>query len=274
MRKVSLFLGALTTLAGFTAATHSQAGDPVHVLVLKEQGIGSAAQAQPHVDQLIEIAAEKNGWAQASGKYITRRKRAKKYIAAKAPKFGMVSLGAFLGLRASTGMEAIGSVSVARGGGEQYFVVGKSGSDLSACRGKKLASNHAGDTKFVDQVVANGAFKLADFELMKTRRPVQTIKKVIKDKAACALIDDSQKAELAHIQGGSELRTLWSSSKLPPMVVVAFSGATGAERAKFSQTLGSLCGGTGKSYCDKVGIRTLKATSSSTYKGVIAQYDR
>ncbi len=257
-----------------TAVGHASAGDNVNVLVLKENGIGSAAQAQPHVDKLIQVAAEKNGWAAAKGKYITKRKRAKKYISAKAPKFGMVSLGAYLSLRKSTHMDVLGSVSVARGGGQQYYVVSKSAGDLAGCKGKKLATNHARDRSFFNKVIADGGFSVSDFELVKTRRPVQTLKKVIRDEASCALIDDAQKAELSHVDGGSALKTVWSSSKLPPMAVVAFPSASADERSKFKQTLGSLCSNSGKRYCDKVGIVALKPASESAYRGVISKYGR
>ena len=274
MPKNSLLLVLLASAVTLGAAGQALAGGKVNVLVLKENGIGSAAQAQPYVDKLIKVAAKKNGWSEANGKYLTRRRSAKKYISKKDPKFGMVSLGAYLAMRKSTGMDVLGSVSVSRGGGEQYYIVSKSGSDLSACKGKKLATNHYKDKRFVKNVIADGAFSLKDFKLVKARRPVQTLKKVIRDKAACALIDDAQKAELKHIDGGSALKTVWSSSKLPPMAVVAFTPASASERAKFKENLGSLCSGSGKSSCDKVGIVALKPASKADYNAVIKKYGR
>ncbi len=178
----------------------------------------------------------------------------------------MVSLGAYLALHKSTGMKVLGSVRVARGGGERYFIVSKSGGDLASCKGKKLATNHARDKTFFNKVISGGDFTVSDFDLMKTRRPVQTLKKVIRDKAACALIDDAQRAKLTHVGGGSALKTEWSSSKLLPKAVVAFPSSSAAERSKFKGTLGSLCAGSRKRYCDKVGIVALKSASESAYK--------
>ena len=270
MRKLSTILAALGLTLAVT--TQSDAGDEINILVLNENGLGSAAQAQPYIDKLVDIAAEKNGWASADGKWITSRDRAKKYIRDEKPEFGILSLGAFLALRKANGLAVIGQVDAAATGGKQYFLVSKSGSGVGDCKGKVVATNHADDPKFVDKVVAGGAFKLSDFKLENTRRPVQTLKKVIRGDAACALIDDAQLAELGHIDGGSSVKKVWSSKELPAMAVVAFSSASEADRAKFKASLGSLCAGAGKTHCDKVGIKALKPADESAYKSAIGAY--
>ena len=264
----------MSLIGGITLASDSHAGDTLNVLVLRENGIGSAAQAQPHVDKLISRAASKNGWSSAKGKYLTRRKIAKKYIRSKKPKFGMVSLGAYLALKKSEGLVVLGNVDVKHGGGRRYHLVSKSGSGLTACKGKKLASNHIDDARFVDQVISGGDFKLSDFKLVKTRRPVQTLKKVIRDKAACALIDDAQLKELPHIDGGKALKSVWKSKQLPAMPVVAFSGASQPERAKFKASLGSICKDAGKKICDKIGIKSLKSAGDGDYSAVVSAYGK
>ncbi|MEM9693614.1 MAG: hypothetical protein AAGA56_13790 [Myxococcota bacterium] len=266
-------LFALASAAALTAAAGSaQADDTVNVIVLKEHAVGGSRQAQPYIDQLMSVAAEKVGWASVKGKWITSRGRAKKYIRSKKPSYGILSLGAFLSLRKSQGLEVLGTVDANASGGRRYFLVSKDGRSLAACRGKKVATNHAADAVFVDKVVSGGAFKLGDFDIVKTRRPVQTLKKVIRDEAACALIDDAQKAELAHISGGSEVGVAWSSAELPPMAVVAFSGAPAEDRAKFKASLGAICSGSGKSHCDKVGIKSLSPADGGVYAAVVRAY--
>jgi len=262
----------LLVLATVFASGNTLAGDKVRVLVFLENGIGSAAQAQPHIDALMQVAARKAGWSGAEGKYTTRRKSANKYIDAKHPQFGIMSLGAFLALRKPRQLEIIGMADVAATGGSQYHLISKTASGVSGCKGKTLATNHAIDPRFIDTVVAAGSFKLGDFALLATRRPVQTIKKVIKGKADCALIDDAQYAELNHIDGSQGIKSVWKSGILPPMPVVSFSGATAAERAKFKATLVSLCSGAGKTTCDKVGIRSFKPADQSSYAQIIAVY--
>jgi hypothetical protein len=59
---------------------------------------------------------------------------------------------------------------------------------------------------------------------------------------------------------------------LPPMAVVAFSGVSAPQRAKFKASLNSLCAGNAKSSCDSVGIAALKAADETSYAKVIAKY--
>src|SRR5262245_12524353 len=266
--------GSLADLAAITQTADSQAGKTIHFLVLKEHGVGSAAQAQPYVDKLVALAAKKNDWGTAEGKYVTSRDRGEKYIKENKPEFGLVSLGAFLDMKKKHGLEVLGSVAVSQGGGRQYHVVSKNAGSLKACKGKKLATNHAEDGRFIDKVVAGGDFTLGDFTVEKTKRPVQTIKMAISGDAPCALIDDAQFGELTHIEGGSSLKSVWKSKMLPPMPVVAFPSAPAALRAKFKASLGSICAGAGKAYCDKVGISALKEGDESTYSDVLKAYGK
>jgi len=263
-------LGALTL-----GATSAAAGDgAIHVLILKEQGVGSAAQAQGYVDRLIAQTAKVNGWAAASAKYVTNRAGAETFMHEADPHYGILSLPAFLGLRARHGMEVVGKATVTAPTGEQYFVVSSKHASAEACKGKSLATNHGGDERFIDAVVSGGAFKLSEFTVVTTTRPVQTLKKVIAGEAECALIDDAQLAELSSIEGGGAVAKVWSSSKLPPMVVVAFPSAPAAERKAFQGNLSKVCTGDGAAVCAESGLQALGAASSSDYQAVIDAYSK
>jgi len=245
---------------------------PVNIVILRENGVGSAAQAQRYVDELVSRAGEVNNWAKTSGKYTTQRAQAESYIASAKPQFGILSLGGFLALRASNNLQVVGQADVRAAGGQRYFMVSASASDLGGCKGKTLASNHLGDTKLIEGVVAAGAFKLADFKVEKTRRPVQTLKKAIAGEAVCALIDDAQKADLGSVDGGDKLKVVWTSAKMPPMVVVAFGSAKSATRQRFRGNLAKVCNGEGKSTCGQAGIRLLKSASNANYRAAIKAY--
>jgi len=271
LRKFTMALTLAGAALSAGVATDSYAGDDVKIIVLKEHATGSTAQAQPYIDKLVEVAREKNGWSTASGKFVTSRSRAKSYIRKNRPEFGIMSLPAYLAWR-SKGLTVVGSVDAAATGGRQYHLVSKDQSSLAGCKGKKLASNHADDERFINKIVAGGAFSLSDFDVVETRRPVQTIKKVIRGEAACALIDDAQMASLSHVDGGSGLKSVWKSSTLPAMPVVAFSSASSGQRDKFKASLSSLCSGAGSTHCTKVGIKSLKPASESAYRSVISKY--
>jgi hypothetical protein len=247
-------------------------GDGVAILVLKENGVGSASTAQGYVDALMGVVAKANGWASAKGKYETKRAAAKTFIASDKPHFGILSLGAFLDLRGPQKLAVVGQAEIEGGGGMQYYVVSKTQTDLAGCKGKKLATNHAGDAKFIDKVVAAGAFTLADFTVESSPRPVAVLKKVLKDEADCALIDDAQMGELSRLEGGVAVKPVWMSAVLPPMVVVSFPTAPADEAATFKSKLAEVCKGEGKSACDAAGIKALRGGDGEPYKAAIKAY--
>lgn len=262
------------TLALATAPTEARAGEGVGVLVIKEHGVGGAAQAQPFIDKLVAVVATLNGWASGVGKYVTTRDAAEEYIHSQDPHFGIMSLAAFLGMGQRHKLEIVGQAEVSQEGGREYHVISKNQADLAACKGKTLASDHADDPRFIEKVVARGAFALADFQVVATKRPVQTLKKVTAGEAECALIDDAQLAELKRIEGGAAVKSVWKSDKLPPMVIVAFPSAPAAERAAFGRNLSKVCEGAGKTTCQEAGLAALRPASAADYAAVTSLYSK
>lgn len=271
--RVGLLPAGLVALVGLVPAM-AAAGDTVGILVLKEHGVGSAAQAQPYVDKFIAIAAKQNGWSDAKGQYQTTRSGADQWVQANKPHYGILSLGAFLGLKGKYNLEVIGQVAVARAGGQQYHLVSKTAGDLASCKGKRLATNHGDDPKFIDNVVSGGKFKLADFTLVATTRPLQTIKKVVSGEADCALIDDAQLEEMGRLDDAKGITSVWKSDKLAPLVVAAFPAAPAAERKAFQDSLAKICEGDGKTACGEVGIQSLKSASTSDYAAILTAYGK
>jgi hypothetical protein len=270
MRIATLALSAV--LASSISTPVAAADGEVNILVLRENGAGSAATAQQYIDTLMTHVAKVNGWPSAKGSYHTKRGAAKKYIETAKPHYGILSLSAFLALRKPLGLKVVGSAQVEGGGGGQYYLVSKNQSDLAGCKGKTLATNHGGDTVFVDKVIAAGAFTVADFTMVATTRPVQTLKKVLADEAECALIDDAQMAELHNLEGGAAMHPVWFSAAMPPMAVVAFGSAPADEAKTFKAKLSSVCTGDGESSCAQAGLKSLDSGDESPYAKVIAAY--
>lgn len=272
--RLAVALASLATTFAAARAVEAAETDAalVSILVLKENGAGSASTAQSYVDALMGHVARVNGWKGAKGKYETKRAAAKAFVESAKPHYGILSLGAFLGLRASLKLDVVGQAEIEGGGGMQYYVVSKTQTDLAGCKGKTLATNHGGDEKFIEKVVAAGAFKLADFTIDASPRPVAVLKKVLKGEAECALIDDAQMAELTHLDGGASLKPVWMSAVMPPMVVVSFPSAPADEAKTFESKLGEVCIGDGASACDAAGIKSLRGGDGEPYKAVIKAY--
>jgi hypothetical protein len=252
----------------------ASAGDSVNILILKEHGVGSASTAQEYVDKLVARVAKQNEWPAAAGKYVTSRSAGKSYISESNPHFGILSLGAFLELRGPNKLDVVGSAEVAGGGGRQYFIVSASQTTLDGCKGKTLGTDHGDDARFIDKVVGQSDFVLADFKLEDTRRPMKTVNAAARGEVDCALIDDAQHSALAKVDGGSSVKVVWTSQKLPPMVVVAFPSAPAAERRSFQSNLASVCSGDGAKICKEVGLSSLAKADESLYTDVIAQYGK
>jgi hypothetical protein len=271
VRTVLLAAGLTLTLG--VIPIHAD-GPAVGIVVVKEHGVGSPTLAQPYLDRLATIAAEQNGWQGAKGQYFTNRAAATAFIDAQRPHYGILSLPVFLAMRSRYDLQVIGEVAVSLAGGRQYHLISRSAVDLPGCKGKALASDHTDDPRFIERVVARGSFALADFKLVQTQRPLQTVKKVLDGDATCALIDDAQLADLSHIEGAEGVRSVWKSVELPPMPVVAFPSAPAEERKRFQEKLPDVCKDGGKSPCSEVGIQSLAAARTADYASVVSAYGR
>jgi hypothetical protein len=220
----------------------------------------------------VALAAAQNGWPTAQGFYLTSRAAAEDFIRNEHPHFAILSLPAFLALRAPQRLEVIGRVEVSLSGGRRYHLISRSAADLAGCKGKPLATDHADDPRFIERVVSGGQFQLGEFQLHATRRPLQTTRQVLDGQATCALVDDAQLAELAHLPGADGVRAVWDSQELPQMVVVAFPETPAEQRREFQANLSRLCAEEGRAICAEVGIVSLAAAGFGEYAPVVAAY--
>lgn len=266
----SILATALVAPTTASAESSDATTEGVRMVVLREFGMGSSATAQSYLDQLIAVVAKVNAWSAATGVYQTSRTRAKTYIEASKPEFGILNLGAFLGLRATYDLKAFGQASTNGGGGEQYFVISKTASDVKNC--KTLGTHIGDDTKFIDAIVFDGRMKLSDFEVVDTRRPLKTIKAVARDEVDCALVDDALLAELPNVEEAAGVTPIWSSKTFPALVIVAFPNATKAHKDAFQANLNKICT-EGKDACTATGLRSLAPMKASEVEALVQAYD-
>ncbi|MEM6994020.1 MAG: hypothetical protein AAF721_26140 [Myxococcota bacterium] len=218
------------------------------------------------------VAAKVNGWPAARGKYFTSAKLAKPWIEAEKPEYGILSLQAYLSLRKALGLSLLGTVKTAAAGGQQYFLLSVNEDSAEGCKGKTLGTHFGGDTAFIDKVVAGEAFSLADFTVKNTRRPVKTLKSVLRGEVDCALVDDAQMAALAKLEGGKAAKAVWSSTTFPSLIVAQFPKAGDKDAAHFAGNLDKVCKGEGAEACGGAGIESLVATKKDALDDVVAKY--
>ena len=267
------FLAALAGAFSALAAPRAAAGAaPAHgFVVLREHGSGTASRAQPYLDQLLAVVAKQNEWPKVTGRYFAERAPALEFVTKEKPDFGIFSLAAFLSLKGSLSLTIVGEVVAPKAGGTRYFLVSRHTDKLESCKGQPLATTFAGDPKFVDRVVARGAFKLTDFKVVESNRPLEPLKRVLRGEAECALIDDAQLEAASHIEQGSELKPIWRSAELPGMAVVAFPRAEAAAVSSFKRTLGGVCS-SAREACESVGIDSIRSASDDRYRAVLDAY--
>jgi hypothetical protein len=257
-----------------TAAPEPEAAaDDVGFVVLRENGSGSAAQAEPFVAEMLGAMYRLTGWGEPRFQFFTARKKAKAYIDETKPHFGILTFGAYLGMHSKYKYTTIGEADAAGSGGGQYYLISRTESDLAGCKGKTLASNHFDDETFVDRVISGGAFTLSEFEVIKTKRPVQTIKKVTRDEATCALIDHAQFEALQKLDGSESVRTVWFSKGFASYVVVAFPEASKAQVKSLRDNLEKVCTGSGKETCERAGVTKLDEVAADAFAAEIAAYN-
>jgi len=261
----------------FCAILSVAAAEPVApprtFVVLREYGVGTASRAQPYLDELLRIVAEQNHWSKATGRYFSERAPALSFVREEKPDFGILSFSAYLALEEQLSASVIGEVLAPQAGGRRYFLVSKRAQTQKECIGKRLATTFAAEAKFIDRVVAEGAFGLADFTLVAAQRPLEPLKQVLRDEADCALIDDAQLAATAHVERGGEIHSLWRSAELPGMPVVAFSRANATAQKSLKQSLAGLCL-KAKQACASVGIDLIRPSSDQRYHALLARYSK
>lgn len=263
-----------TSSALQAAPSEGAADDPVGFVILRDNGTGSAAQAEGPLTRLLAHVASLNGWASALGQYFTERAKGVAYIDSTKPEFGMFALGDYLALRKAHGLRPIGASSLNATGTAQFFVISKTEKTLAGCKGKTLATNQAGDRKYIDAVVSGDAFDLSDFIVVETRRPVQTLKKVLRDEAVCALVDDAQIAAMYAIEDGHTMHPVWSSKEFPGLVVASFGSAPAEHVKSFAKHLTQLCEGAGKEACGAAGLHPPTAVKPDAYAELQRAYDK
>jgi hypothetical protein len=239
-----------------------------------EHGQGTASMAQPYLDKFIALAAgAPNNWdAASSGRYTTTRADADAYIKSASPHYGIFSLPAFLELRKTYNLEAIGEAKT-NAGGEQFFIASIKQGSLADCKGKTLATDHLqtpSDEKFIEKIVAAGGFTKGDFTIVQTKRFGQAVNEMINGNAECVLIHDAQLASAQ--KGNAAVKAVWSSAKLPAMVLAAFPSAPAAEKATFASSLPNICtGAAAGSVCAPVGLLSISNNAAAS-QGHVSKY--
>lgn len=253
-------------------------GDRAHAAPKKAEGSTSFAvlypfagaqgqNAQSAMERLGQQIASKGGWTTAQGQLFTRASALSQALSQKAPDTLLMPLSTYLALKAThPDWKATYEVSLVSPQRQQFFLVTDDPARRS-CDKASVVTHHLDDSPFVTQVVAGKSKALQDLQWVKQRRPIQVLKSLLRGQAECALIDTAQLAAARQLPGGEGISTLWSSQKLPSMVVVVQKQAR-----SWKKVLGSLCRGGSGPVCQEVGLLGFSKLARAKVKSIEASY--
>lgn len=276
--RFALLLGLVGSLA-LPAVSHAGPRD----FVVFAPGMGaSEAEAKPYLDTFFAYLEKELHWPAKSGhgSYLDDEKAVGQFIAKEGPGYALVPPSYYLQLACKkapvTLLASIVGLTDTTGSGRYHVVVKdpqyKSLGDL---KGKRIASNHFQDTRFISAVVLGGKFDAEkDFVLAPTNSPIKPFKEVDRGQADAALVDDAQLQHMGSLPFGKSLKVVYSSEALPPFPVVAFNSVVSAsERAAVGKALVGMCQSEdGGKVCKSLQITRFAPVAASAYQHAIKQY--
>lgn len=243
---------------------------------------GNQQQARPYVDTFLRDIEKRMSWdkASASGEFLEDAKSAEEYIDKNKPGYGLISPTLFLDLACrKVAVEPILSIVGITNTGptERYHVVvkGDAAKDLKDLKGKRLASNHLQNVKFVSRVVFGGQVDASShFQLQPTVSPLKPFKQLDRGEADAILVNDAQLMSAKSLPIGPSLRVVYSSEALPPFPMVAFNTVVKPEeREKMRKTVLGMCSTpTGASVCKSLQITRFEPMDPNAFKKAVESY--
>lgn len=243
---------------------------------------GNQEQARPYVDTFLRDIEKRMAWdkGSAAGEFLEDAKSAEEYIDKNKPGYGLISPTLYLDLacRKVQVQPILSIVGIGNTGPtERYHVVVKGDAirDLKALQGKRLASNHVQNVKFVSRVVFGGQFDAASyFKLQPTVSPLKPFKQLDRGEADAILVNDAQLISAKSLPIGPNLRVVYSSAALPPFPMVAFDNVVKPEeREKMRKTVLGMCSTPGgASVCKSLQITRFEPMDPNAFKKALESY--
>jgi ABC-type phosphate/phosphonate transport system substrate-binding protein len=209
---------------------------------------GDSASAQPYVDRFLRYVESEAGWPPSSmkGAFFATRKEAQDYIAAAKPGIGLMDPPLFYEIRRRGRLRVILQVEGKELASERMHVVVKDPAvkDLKDLKGKRLWTTLAEYPKYLGKVVLDGrADPAAHFALKQIGQALRGVRAVLRGDCDATILDDEQLAKAKEMEGGNELRAIYSSPPLPPIPVVLFGQALpAADRDALVKAVTTMCG--------------------------------
>ena len=241
---------------------------------------GDAAQAKPYVDRFARHLESVTGWpaGATNGAFFTSRKEAVAALEQQKPGWAVVEPSLYFELRKSHKAVAIAQVVSTDLNTTQIHVIAKDPAikTLADLAGKRIWTQFADAGKFLSHVILDGKGAAETrFQLKQIGVVTKGVRAVIRGEADATLVDPDQLVEAKKMEGGADLRSIYTSEALPGLLVVAFPQLPAAEQKKLSGALTGMCAtASGGPVCKEMHIQKFEAVNSALLSTTEKRYEK
>ncbi len=272
---------AVALLAALALPSTVQAATPHDFSIYAVRMGGDSSQAKPYIDRFSRHLEGTLGWPtnSVSGGFYVSRKEAMTAIEQTKPGWAVVEPSLYLELRKSHKPVVLAQVVSSDLNTPQLMVVVKDPAikSLADLSGKRLWTQLADAGKYLSHVVLDGKGAAETrFQLKQIGAVTKGIRAVLRGEADATLVDPEQLAEAKKMEGGGDLRVIYTSQALPGLLVVAFPQAlVAAEQKKLTTALVGMCATPqGGPVCTEMRIQKFEATNASQLSTTEKRYDQ
>lgn len=265
--------------AAFLLQTAAGLAGPRDFAIYSTRLGGDAETAKPYVDKLAAYIEKTAGWPKDStkGQFFVSKKDVLAGIEQQKPGFAFVEPQLYLELQKASKLEVVAGVDSAELNTTKLNVVVKDPAykSLADLKGKKVWTTLADWPRYLSHVVFGGKGP-TNLELKQIGAVTKGARAVIKGDADATLLDDQQLEEMKKLDGGAALRSIYSSPKLPTLLVVTFGAtAAGGDKQSLAKLLTGMCSTPdGGPVCKDMRITKFVPVDNATIKAAREAYDK
>lgn len=233
-------------ISWFSTITDSVCG-PRDVAINVTRLGGNSVLAQPYVDRFLRYVEGAAAWAPSSmqGSFLVNKRQVLEYVARNSPGIGIMEPPLYFEFRKAWQLQPILQTESQDLVSERLHLVVKDARfrTIADLRGKRLWTMLAEYPRYLSKVVLGGQVDAAThFTVGGIGKAMKGARGVLRGDCEATLLDDQQLAEARKIEGGSALRSIYTSHTLPPLPVVVFgTGLKPADRDLLARALTEMC---------------------------------
>jgi hypothetical protein len=181
-----------------------------------------------------------------------------------------------VGEQKTLGLKVIAKIEVNGRSEEIYSVVTRKDgpSTLSELVGKKVEGAVVHNEKYVYNVLLDQELKPGQLTLESQKRPLKSLRNVVRKKSAAAIVDQSVVDHLGELPFANEIQVIYATKPVPSALVVVM-GDGKKQTAKLKSMLVGMCKQPdGRELCQTLTISAIKASSNAGCKKLLTRYNR